>query len=227
MFRTPGFSRTPVVMNLLIINVIVFFAQLVFSSGMSESWVYDYGALHHYKSEDFRIYQLVTSMFMHGGFAHLFFNMFALFMFGFTMEQYLGSKKFFQLYMICGIFAGLTQMANYAVDFSQIDKLELNRGEFEYYQDILRKRVTVGASGAIMGVLAAFGMSFPNTKMFIMPIPFPIKAKWAILGMIALDVFGGVYRVAGDNIAHYAHVGGAVMGLAIAYYWKRQQRNYF
>lgn len=227
MFRTPGFSRTPVVMNLLIINVIVFFAQLVFSNGMSESWVYDYGALHHYKSEDFRIYQLVTSMFMHGGFAHLFFNMFALFMFGFTMEQYLGSKKFFQLYMICGIFAGLTQMANYAVDFSQIDKLELNRGEFEYYQDILRKRVTVGASGAIMGVLAAFGMSFPNTKMFIMPIPFPIKAKWAILGMIALDVFGGVYRVAGDNIAHYAHVGGAVMGLAIAYYWKRQQRNYY
>ena len=164
---------------------------------------------------------------MHGGFAHLFFNMFALFMFGFTMEQYLGSKKFFQLYMICGIFAGLTQMANYAVDFSQIDKLELNRGEFEYYQDILRKRVTVSASGAIMGVLAAFGMSFPNTKMFIMPIPFPIKAKWAILGMIALDVFGGVYRVAGDNIAHYAHVGGAVMGLAIAYYWKRQQRNYY
>lgn len=227
MFRTPGFSRTPVVMNLLIINVIVFFAQLVFSNGMSESWVYDYGALHHYKSEDFRIYQLVTSMFMHGGFAHLFFNMFALFMFGFTMEQYLGSKKFFQLYMICGIFAGLTQMANYAVDFSQIDKLELNRDEFEYYQDILRKRVTVGASGAIMGVLAAFGMSFPNTKMFIMPIPFPIKAKWAILGMIALDVFGGVYRVAGDNIAHYAHVGGAVMGLAIAYYWKRQQRNYY
>ncbi len=219
-----GFQRTPVVLNLLIINALVYFAQAALSAG-NEGWIYDYGALHHYRSEEFRVYQIFTSMFMHGGFFHLFFNMFALWMFGSTMETYWGSKRFITFYLICGVGAGLTQLANYAYDYSAIDKLELLSSEYDAYQELLRLNVTVGASGAIMGVLAAYGLLFPNTRMFIMPIPFPIKAKFAIMGIIALDVFGGISKVPGDNIAHFAHVGGALVGLAIAYYWHRQQNR--
>lgn len=219
-----GFQRTPVVMNLLIINALVYFAQTALSNG-HEGWIFDYGALHHYRSEEFRVYQIFTSMFMHGGFFHLFFNMFALWMFGSAMETYWGSKRFITFYLICGIGAGLTQMANYAFDYANIDRLELLSHDYEMYQEILRKNVTVGASGAIMGVLAAYGFLFPNTRMFIMPIPFPIKAKWAIMGIIALDIFGGISRIPGDNIAHFAHVGGALVGLAIAFYWNRNQNR--
>jgi len=217
-----GFQKTPVVLNLLIINALVYFAQVALG-GANDMWVYDYGALHHYRSEEFRVYQVFTSMFMHGGFFHLFFNMFALWMFGSVMESYWGSKRFITFYLICGIGASLTQLANYAYDYSAIDKVELLRHEYDAYQDILRMNATVGASGAIMGVLAAYGYLFPNNKMFIMPFPFPIKAKYAIMGIIALDVFGGVSKIPGDNIAHFAHVGGALVGLALAFYWHRNK----
>lgn len=217
-----GFQKTPVVLNLLIINALVYFAQVALG-GANDMWVYDYGALHHYRSEEFRVYQVFTSMFMHGSFIHLFFNMFALWMFGSVMESYWGSKRFITFYLICGIGASLTQLANYAYDYLDRDKLELLQPAYDAYQAELRMSVTVGASGAIMGVLAAFGYLFPNNKMFIMPFPFPIKAKYAIMGIIALDVFGGVSKIPGDNIAHFAHVGGALVGLALAFYWHRNK----
>lgn len=217
-----GFQKTPVVLNLLIINALVYFAQVALG-GANDMWVYDYGALHHYRSEEFRVYQVFTSMFMHAGFFHLFFNMFALWMFGSVMETYWGSMRFITFYLICGIGASLTQLANYAYDYSDIDKMELLQPAYDAYQDRLRMNATVGASGAIMGVLAAYGYLFPNNKMFIMPFPFPIKAKYAIMGIIALDVFGGVSKIPGDNIAHFAHVGGALVGLALAFYWHRNK----
>ncbi|MBP9099637.1 MAG: rhomboid family intramembrane serine protease, partial [Ferruginibacter sp.] len=112
-------------------------------------------------------------------------------------------------------------------DFWQIDQLNLSADDYEIYQTNLRIGCTVGASGAIMGVLAAFGYLFPNTKLFIMPIPFPVKAKWAILGIIALDVFGGVSRTPNDNIAHFAHVGGALIGFLIVLYWNKTNKQTF
>jgi membrane associated rhomboid family serine protease len=207
----------------------VFLAQNALGGQNMEDAI-DLFALHHYKSEYFKPYQLVTHMFMHGSFFHLLFNMISLWMFGTMLERIWGSKRFLQFFLICGVAAAITQMASYAYDFWQIDHLpttEIDDNFIRQYQEALRMNATVGASGAIMGVLAAFGFIFPNTELFIMPIPFPIKAKWAILGIIALDVFGGVVKVQGDNIAHFAHVGGAVTGFLLVYFWNRKNRTTF
>lgn len=217
---------TTVVLNLIILNAIVFLSQNLLGGHNMQDAV-DYFALHHYKSEVFRPYQIVTHMFMHGSFFHLLFNMLSLWMFGTMLERIWGPKRFLTFYFICGVAAALTQMASYAYDFRYLDKLSLNTQELRQYQEILRLNATVGASGAIMGVVAAFGYLFPNTQLFIMPIPFPVKAKWAILGIIALDVFGGVVKVQGDNIAHFAHVGGAVTGFLLVYFWNKQNRRNF
>ena len=221
-----SFQRTsPVVLNLIILNALIFFAQSALG-GMSDlNKVNDLFALHHYKSEVFRPYQLVTHMFMHGGIFHLLFNMLALWMFGSIIEKSWGPKRFLIFYLICGLGAALAQMGSYTFDFWQLDHASLSMQENEQYQIILRQACTVGASGAIMGVLAAYGYLFPNTQLFIMPIPFPVKAKWAILGIIALDVFGGVSRTPNDNVAHFAHVGGAVIGFLIVFYWNKTNKQ--
>ena len=129
--------------------------------------------------------------------------------------------------MICGIAAAITQLASYMYDYRLFDQVKMSMADAEQYQLMLRMSATVGASGAIMGVLAAFGYLFPNTTLFIMPIPFPIKAKWAILGIIALDVFGGVVKTQGDNIAHFAHVGGALTGFLIVYFQNKTNKKTF
>lgn len=222
------FQRTtPIVLNLIIINVLAYFAQVAFGGSTPLNSVNDLFALHHYKSEEFRPYQLVTHMFMHGGFFHLLFNMLALWMFGTMVERVWGPKRFLTFYLICGLVAALTQMGSYTFDYWQNDHMLLSAEMEMQYQQNMRLACTVGASGAIMGVLAAFGYLFPNTELFIMPIPFPVKAKWAVLGIIALDVFGGISRVPGDNIAHWAHVGGAVAGILLVIYWNKTNHKTF
>lgn len=218
-------KTTPIVLNLIIINALVFVAQSAFGGMDQLNRVNDLFALHHYKSTEFKPYQLVTHMFMHGGIFHLLFNMLALWMFGATMEKVWGPKRFLIFYLVCGLGAGLAQIGSYAFDYWQVDHLNLSAEDYNTYQTNLRIGCTVGASGAIMGILAAFGYLFPNTKMFIMPIPFPVKAKWAIIGIIALDVFGGVSRMPNDNIAHFAHVGGALIGLLIVLYWNKTNKQ--
>ena len=217
---------TPIVLNLIIINVLVYFAQMAFSGQDNGQSVYDLFALHHYKSDVFRPYQLVTHMFMHGCLFHLLFNMLGLWMFGTVLERLWGPKRFLIFFLVCGLGAGLAQMGNYIYDFRGYDQ---HRFPFdpEFYQLLMRANATVGASGAIMGVLAAFGYLFPNTQLFIMPIPFPVKAKWAILGIIALDVFGGISKATNDNIAHFAHVGGALIGFLIVLYWNKTKKQTF
>ncbi len=223
-----SFQRTtPVVLNLIIINVLVYFAQMAFGGSTHPNQVDDLFALHHYKSEVFRPYQIVTHMFMHGGFFHLLFNMFALWMFGSNVERVWGPKRFLIFYLICGLGSAFAQMGSYAFDFWKIDQLQLSAEEVIQYQTILSRAFTVGASGAIMGVLAGFGYLFPNTQLIIFPIPIPIKAKWAIMGIIALDVFGGISRIPGDHIAHFAHIGGALIGLLIVWIWNRTNKKTF
>ena len=220
-------QTTPIVLNLIIINVLVYFAQVVTGGNMEPNRAADLFALHHYKSTYFQPYQIVTHMFMHGGFFHLLFNMFALWMFGTHVERVWGPKRFLIFYFICGLGSAFFQMGSYAHDFWQIDHNVLSPEVFDQYQSILRSSYTVGASGAIMGILAAFGYLFPNTEMIIIPIPVPIKAKWAISGMIALDVFGGVVKVQGDNIAHFAHLGGAVIGFLLVFFWNKTNKKTF
>ena len=223
-----SFQRTtPIVLNLIIINVLAFFAQMAFGGSAPLNSVNDLFALHHYKSEEFKPYQLITHMFMHGSIFHLLFNMLALWMFGSVIERVWGPKKFLTFYLICGVVAALTQMGTYIFDYWQVDHALLTSEQEMIYQQALRIGCTVGASGAIMGIVAAFGYLFPNTELFIIPIPFPIKAKWAITGIIALDVFGGVSRVPGDNVAHFAHVGGAVMGLLLVIFWNKTNKKTF
>ncbi|HCY89593.1 MAG TPA: rhomboid family intramembrane serine protease [Chitinophagaceae bacterium] len=217
---------TPIVLNLIIINVLVYFAQMVFGGNEPLNKVNDLFALHHFKSSVFRPYQLVTHMFMHGGLFHLLFNMLALWMFGSVLERVWGPKRFLTFFLVCGVGAGLAQMGNYMYDFRHFDSGAYSFNP-EEYDIMMRAGATVGASGAIMGVVAAFGYLFPNTQLFIMPIPFPVKAKWAILGIIALDVFGGITRAANDNIAHFAHVGGALIGFLIVLYWNKTKKQTF
>ncbi len=218
-----GFQRTtPIVLNLIIINALVFFAQKVFGDVS-----FDLFALHHSGSKAFEPYQLVTHMFMHGNFFHLLFNMLALWMFGSNMERIWGPKRFLTFYLICGFGAAVAQLINYQVDYGNIPLASLDEMQRNYVEEVWLKNATVGASGAIMGILAAFGYTFPNTTLFIMPIPFPIKAKWAITGIIAIDVFGGISKIPGDNIAHFAHVGGALIGLILVIFWNKTRKDSF
>ena len=218
---------SPVVLNLIIINVLVYFAQAALGGNTDANRVTDLFALHHYKSNEFRPYQIITHMFMHGGLMHLLFNMLGLWMFGSTVEKIWGPKKFLLFYLICGVVAGVTQMASYTFDWWDLDHTFLSAEQTEQYQEILRRTATVGASGAIMGLLAAFGYLFPNTTLFIMPIPVPVKAKWAIMGIIAIDVFGGFSRLPNDNVAHFAHVGGALAGLLLVIFWNKTKPSTF
>ena len=227
-----SFQRTtPIVLNLIILNALAYFAQVMFNGNDSINNVYDLFALHHYKSDEFRPYQIITHMFMHGSFFHLLFNMLALWMFGTTIEKVWGPKRFLIFYLICGIGAAFTQMGSYAFDYHSMDQA-ISQGLLSVqqiwdYQMQLRMNATVGASGAIMGVLVAFGYLFPNTQLFVMPIPFPVKAKWAIMGFIAFDIFGGISRIPGDNIAHFAHVGGALVGFLVVLYWNKTSKRTF
>lgn len=215
-------SGSPVVLNLIILNSLVFFAQNMLG-GPDMVYAIDRYALHYYDSDYFRPYQIVTHMFMHGHLLHLLFNMLALFMFGSTLEKVWGPKKFLTIYFVSGLAAAAAQMASYYYDFNG---LEAKIGT-EQYQMILQFSATVGASGAIMGIVASFGYLFPNTQLFIMPIPFPIKAKYAIPGIIAIDIFSGIANFRGDPVAHFAHVGGAIAGFLLVFFWNRSNRNSF
>ncbi|SRR5579871_5906 len=202
-------TLTPVIKNLLIINGLVWIAQIVF--GKQGFFLEEYGALWSLDTGNFKIWQLVSYMFMHqaleGGqiaFAHILFNMFALWMFGNILENLWGSKRFLTFYMICGVLAGLTQL--------------LIQKDFGY---------AIGASGAIMGVMAAFVYLFPNTPLYIMFIPIPVKAKYVIPAFMLWDLFGSFAPRQGDNVAHWAHLGGAIVGLILVMYWNRKNRRNF
>ncbi|MBS1754914.1 MAG: rhomboid family intramembrane serine protease [Ferruginibacter sp.] len=195
------FQRTtPIVLNLIIINALVYLVQYLFDG--PEEKITRILALFPYETTYFKPYQLVTHMFAHGGFFHLFFNMFVLWMFGSLLERAWGPKRFLIFYFICGIAAGITHLA-------------------------LENVPAVGASGAIMGLFAAFAYLFPNTELIIFPIPVPVKAKYAIALMAAYDLFGGVYPSSGGNIAHFAHLGGLVMGLILVIIWNKTDKKTF
>ena len=221
-----GRSSTAVI-NLIIINVLVFIAQAMFGGMQQESRVTDLFALHHFRSDEFKFYQIITHMFMHGSFMHLLFNMFALYTFGSMIERIWGPKRFLIFYFICGVGAAFAQLGSYTYQHIIDDKMLMNLDQVIEYQRELRITATVGASGAIMGVVAAFGYLFPNTEMMIIPIPIPVKAKWLVLGIIAIDLFSGIAGRPGDSVAHFAHLGGALTGFLIVFFQNRKDRSTF
>ena len=217
--------------NLLIINVLAFAATLVLQGSMGIDLNNIFG-LHFFRASDFRAYQLVTYMFMHGGFAHLFFNMFALWMFGVVVEGVWGPRKFLFYYIACGIGAGLMQeMAQFVEIYLQLNSQSpLGIGEAFVVMGQLAQQLngltTVGASGAIYAILLAFGMIFPENKIFIFPIPIPIKAKWFVMGYAALELFQAMTG-SGGNVAHLAHLGGMIFGFFMIRYWQRHPSHDF
>ena len=269
----------PVVKNLLIINTLFFLATLAMANyGIDLVRVF---GLHYPGAPDFKVHQLVTYMFMHGGFEHILFNMFALWMFGNVLENVWGGRRFLAFYLVTGIGAGLTYIiwihfeiapvingldhviANPTLQnlfsFNNYHKFEISQysgaiwGHFkqfeqavttlqydpqnhaavqeminflsEYKNYLLNQQVVVGASGAVFGILLAFGMMFPDTLIYLY-FAIPIKAKWFVLGYGALELISGVMNRPGDNVAHFAHLGGMIFGYFMIVYWKKKGKLY-
>jgi len=189
--------------NILIINVLVFLAQYLLGGNKGTiSFIEMYGMLFPIESPYFYPHQIITYMFLHGGFTHLFFNMFAVYMFGRTLEMIWGPRKFFFYYILTGIGAGVAQLIVTYLTGSMAP--------------------TLGASGAVFGILVAFGMLFPNAELMLIFPPIPIKAKWFVIGYGILELTLGVAGRSGDNVAHFAHLGGLVVGFLILLYWRKR-----
>jgi len=271
----------PVVKNLIIINILFFLATITLGR-TSNIDLTELLGLHYFASQQFQPYQFVTYMFMHGSFTHIFFNMFALWMFGSALENVWGGKRFLIFYFVTGIGAALvhyliyffqitpvlsamnsfianpgfeslnafvsshrfvldeysgdvwTQFQQFQHDYNVLLQNPHNVNALQgavnfvsvYKEHFLNQPVVVGASGAIFGLLLAFGMMFPNSMIYIYFF-FPMKAKWFVILYGAIELFSGVWRP-GDNVAHFAHLGGMIFGLLLLLYWRhldRKKRN--
>lgn len=237
-----GSWKSSVTINLLIINVLMLIATTFFQTqGIDLDRIL---GLHYWKGSDFNLVQVITYMFLHAGFTHLFFNMFSLVMFGRVLESVLGSKRFLFYYISCGIGAALVQELVWTLTWE--DKLVLQdatgavamggaeavRYATEHFMlnDFFNLFITIGASGAVFGILLAFGMIFPNMPLYLMFIPIPIKAKWMVLGYGLIELLFGINGGMDSSVAHFAHLGGMIFGFLILLYWKRKGvtggRNY-
>jgi membrane associated rhomboid family serine protease len=215
-------SMPPVVKNLLLINVLMYVISVITGNFMYENF-----ALFYFKSPFFKPFQLVTHMFMHGGFTHIFFNMYTLFIFGSVLERVWGSQKFLLYYFVTGIGAALLHLG---VMYLQLQGYlsAANAGDIYATTQIqsLLCTPTVGASGAIYGLLLAYGMLFPNNIMQLIFPPVALKAKWFVLIFGALELLLGLSGRGGD-VAHFAHLGGMIFGFFLILYWKKNNRMYY
>ena len=244
-YRPSSFRHLPeVVKNLLIINGLFFLATITLD-GMGFD-MYRFFGLHQFQSPDFMPHQLVTHLFMHGNFTHLFFNMFALWMFGKVLENVWGGKRFLIYYMITGLGAaaihlGVSQYEIMSLQ-AQISSNDLNTilneggniltGGQNYTNPIMGKlnllihTPTVGASGAVFGVLLAFGMLFPNALLYIY-LAIPIKAKYFVILYGLLELYAGISNNPADNVAHFAHLGGMIFGFLLIKYWRKNSNTFY
>ncbi len=213
----------PITKNLLIINVLAYLAAVVMKgSGIDFNEIF---GLHFFMADNFHLYQLVTYMFMHGGVTHLFFNMFALWMFGCVIEQTWGSRRFLWYILACGVGAGLFQEAaqfvRYAVEGLAAYNMVNVGGMIIPTSEYLNMWVTVGFSGAVYGILLGFGMTYPEERIFIFPLPVPIKGKWFVMLYAAIELFSAL-STSSDGVAHIAHLGGMAVGYIIIRHWRQQ-----
>ena len=236
-----NFMLTPVVKNLLIINGLFFFLKMTVDPAISDKL-----ALYYWESEQLQPWQFITHMFMHANLIHLFSNMFGLFIFGPHLERFWGSQRFLIYYMICGVGAAICQLSWNHYQFLQLMEsipdaeqaliaakeysagvLPGNTNVNESWLPLIRMVSTgmVGASGAIFGILLAFGMIFPNIELMLLFLPIPIKAKYFVLLYGLYELNQGIANNPYDNIAHYAHLGGMLFGIIMVLYWRRKDRN--
>ena len=204
--------------NLLLINVICWLASFVFERyGLDLN---HYLGLHYITASDFHFWQPLTYMFMHAGFSHLFFNMFAVMMFGPALEEHWGARRVLIYYLITGLGAAVVQEAVWALQLQPI----LNTLDPVMAAKLANRVVTIGASGAVFGILLAFGWLFPEVRMFIMFIPIPIRARTLVIIYALVELFAGLAPSAGDNVAHFAHLGGMIFGCILILLWQYGNR---
>jgi len=220
----------PVIKNLIIVNALVFFAQQIFGDSPF-GVVNNLFALHDVRSDFFRPHQIITHLFMHGSWSHLIFNMLALWMFGSILENVWGPKRFLIFYILCGLGAALLHLGVLYMEMEPVmaafKQLPISQQEELLYSGNFKiNTATVGASGAVFGCLAAFGYLFPNSLIYVYFF-IPIKAKWFVIFYAALELWLGVNNSAGDNIAHWAHLGGALVGFLLVLYWNKRNRRHF
>ncbi len=244
-------NLTPTVKQLIIINVLVFL--LTSFSPYLENFL----TLHYYESPNFNPIQLISYLFIHANFMHLFSNMFGLFMFGNLLERIWGPKRFLIYYFVCGIGAGILYMAiQHFVDFEPIRRatrlvledptagnirdywseygmFRVNLSEVnaelikQNYTEYIGSFVLGGASGSIFGILMAFGYLFPNSEIFLFLIPIPIKAKWFVTFYGLYELWSGMEQAPGDNVAHFAHIGGMIFGILLLKIWNTRRNNFY
>lgn len=234
---SPGpFAGLPVVTkNIIIINVIMYLATLAFET-VNIDLVKLFG-LHYYLADDFKPHQFITYIFMHGGFSHILFNMLGVYIFGQVLEQVWGPKRYLIFYILTGLGAALAQyiimhfeisdvldIVNQDINSRNLDtsqRTELINQKYEY----LNKHVIIGASGSLFGLLGGFGMLFPNRELYLYFF-IPIKAKWLVILYGGFEIFSGLQNNHTDNVAHFAHIGGLLVGIALVLFW-RKDRNHF
>lgn len=209
--------------NILIINILFFFGTIVARNYNID--LIDLLGLHFFLADDFNPIQLISYMFLHADFSHIFFNMFAVWMFGRILEQVWGAKRFLIYYLVCGIGAGviqeLVQLIQYEFVLSNYENVNIGHTTIPM-KEYLNLMTTVGASGAVYGILLAFGMLFPNQPLFIFPLPMPIKAKYFVIGYAVIELYLGLANTQGDNVAHFAHLGGMIFGFILIKYWRKK-----
>ena len=217
-------SLPPITRNLLIANVVCYLLQLL--AGSLRIDLTDLLGLHFVLADDFRVWQLVSYMFLHGSLTHLFFNMFSLWMFGGLIERTLGAKRFLTYWMVCGIGAGICQefwqTGQYFMEGLNNYPMVNTGTAIIPMGDYLNLWTTIGASGACYGVLLAFGMLFPNERIMLLLPPIPMKAKYFVAGYAAIELISAY--ASNDNVAHFAHLGGMLFGWLLLRYW-RTSRN--
>jgi len=232
-------SIPPVVKNLIGINIVLFLASAVLPTifyrfGLNVD-LNDILGMHYWESSKFNPAQLVTYAFMHGGFMHIFFNMFALYMFGGVLEHVWGTKRFLIYYLVTAIGAGIIQQIFWTVEFhSALTAINqaISSDALNAPSLIEQKRlfldspnfITIGASGSVFGLLLAFGWLFPEERLFLMFIPVPIKARIFVVIYGVVELFQGVANFSGDNVAHFAHLGGMLFGAILIVMWKKKKR---
>lgn len=210
MFR----NLPPITKNLLIINVICFFADFVFRRyGIDFSHFF---GLHYITASDFHLWQPFTYMFMHANFSHIFFNLFAVLMFAPALEDRWGSKRFLIYYLVTGLGAAIVQEIVWAIQLQPV----LNSVDPLVAAQLANRVVTIGASGAVFGILLAFGWLFPDVRMFILFIPVPIRARTLVIIYALVELFAGLAPSSGDNVAHFAHLGGMIFGWLLILWWR-------
>jgi membrane associated rhomboid family serine protease len=236
-YRPGAFGGLPVVTkNIIIINVLLFAAKVILER--QGIFLNDYLGLHYHLASNFKPHQFISYIFMHGGITHIFFNMFGVFIFGQVLEQVWGPKRYLTFYILTGLGAAIAQyvimhfqitdvlnVVNEEIASNRLsvqDKAQLIDQKFDY----LNRHVIIGASGSLFGLLGGFGMLFPNRQLYLYFL-FPVKAKWLVIAYGAFEIYSGIQSNPNDPVAHFAHLGGLFVGIALVLLWRKDRKQFY